>query len=39
VFVLHVAIVLPLVVALVVMVVIAVASHLLARGDPGWVRP
>jgi uncharacterized membrane protein YoaK (UPF0700 family) len=39
VFVLHVSIVLPLVTALVVLVVIVVASHVLGRGDPAWVRP
>jgi uncharacterized membrane protein YoaK (UPF0700 family) len=39
VFVLHVAIVLPLVVALVVLVAIAVAAQMLARGDPAWVHP
>jgi uncharacterized membrane protein YoaK (UPF0700 family) len=38
-FVLHVAIVLPLVTALVVLVAIAVATHVLARGDPAWLRP
>jgi uncharacterized membrane protein YoaK (UPF0700 family) len=39
VFVLHVAIVLPLVTALVVLVAIAVVAHELGRGDPAWVHP
>jgi hypothetical protein len=39
VFVLHVAIVLPLVTALVVLVVIAAAGRIAGRGDPAWVRP
>jgi hypothetical protein len=39
VFVLHVAIVLPLVVALVVLVVIATAGRVLGTTDAAWVRP
>jgi xanthosine utilization system XapX-like protein len=39
VFVLHVAIALPLVTALVVLVGVAVGAHLLGRGDADWVRP
>ncbi len=39
VFVLHVAIVLPLVTALVVLVVVAAAARIAGRGDPAWVRP
>ncbi len=39
VFVLHVAIVLPLVTALVVLSAVAVAAHVLGREDPAWVRP
>jgi uncharacterized membrane protein YoaK (UPF0700 family) len=39
VFVLHVAIVLPLVTALVVLSAVAVAAHVLARGDPAWLHP
>ena len=39
VFVLHVAIVLPLVTALGVLVVSAAAGRIAGRGDPAWVRP
>jgi hypothetical protein len=39
VFVLHVAIVLPLVVALVVLVVIASTAHVCGDGDAAWVHP
>ena len=39
VFVLHVAIVLPLVTALVVLVAVAGSAHVLGRGDPAWVHP
>jgi uncharacterized membrane protein YoaK (UPF0700 family) len=39
VFVLHVAIVPPLVTALVLLVVIAAAGRIAGRGDPAWVHP
>jgi hypothetical protein len=39
VFVLHVAIALPLVTALVVLVAVAGGARLLGRGDADWVRP
>ena len=38
-FVLHVAIVLPLIVALVVLLAVATTSHVLGRTDAAWVRP
>jgi uncharacterized membrane protein YoaK (UPF0700 family) len=39
VFVLHVAVVLPLVTALVILVAVAGGAHVLGRGDPAWVHP
>ena len=39
VFVLHVSVVLPLVIALVVLVAVAGGAHVLGRGEATWVRP